>query len=87
MHFWLTEHLDWCNCPLKRIPASGGPETVVLDRVIADTWSVTSQGIYFLTREAGSLRDSGKTHVKGPSPYWRWRAFSRCSEPRARREV
>jgi Tol biopolymer transport system component len=45
--------MDSRHCPLKRIPASGGPETVVLDRVIADTWSVTSQGIYFLTREAG----------------------------------
>jgi Tol biopolymer transport system component len=45
--------MDSRPCPLERIPASGGPETVVLDRVIADTWSVTSQGIYFLTREAG----------------------------------
>jgi Tol biopolymer transport system component len=43
--------LEMRPCPLKRIPASGGPETVVLDRVWTDTWSVTSSGIYFSTRE------------------------------------
>jgi hypothetical protein len=38
-------------CPLKRIPASGGPETVILDRVMFFSWSVTPSGIYFLTRD------------------------------------
>jgi len=38
-------------CPLKRIPVSGGSESVVLDRVLLETWTVTSSGIYFLTRE------------------------------------
>jgi Tol biopolymer transport system component len=38
-------------CPLKRIPATGGPETIVLDRVTFSGWSVTSRGVYLLSRD------------------------------------
>jgi Tol biopolymer transport system component len=38
-------------CQIKRVPVGGGPETVVLDGVTIFSWSVTPQGIYFMTRE------------------------------------
>jgi dipeptidyl aminopeptidase/acylaminoacyl peptidase len=41
----------WTPCQLKRIPVAGGIETVILDRAVAFSWSVTPSGIYFLTRE------------------------------------
>lgn len=42
----------WRPCQLKRVAVAGGPEAVVLDGVIAFSWSVTPSGIYFLAREA-----------------------------------
>lgn len=40
-------------CPLKRVPVDGGPETIVLDRVVVGAWSINTKGIYFLNREEG----------------------------------
>jgi hypothetical protein len=40
-------------CPLKRVRVDGGPETVVLDRVVPAAWSITTKGIYFLSHEGG----------------------------------
>jgi Tol biopolymer transport system component len=66
---------------LKRVPATGGPETVVLEDVPSFCWSVLADGIYVLMAESGKEYlevydpDNGRRRRLGLMPFRVARGF------------